>query len=108
MTNNGVLRVSLPSEEVQNVGQLAAEIAHDFNQVLVAILDAANYVMDTLPPTHPAQQLLRGVVEASEQAAEVTVKMLAYSNAAGNCGSGDETPAVEAGSRGKAMTPACH
>jgi hypothetical protein len=107
MTDNRTWRVSLQSKEVQNVGQLAAEIAHDFDDLVVAILDGANYVMETLPPTHPAQQLLQGVVEAGKQATEIAGKMLAYSNAARDSGSGDETPSMEAGRRWTAMTPAC-
>jgi two-component system, cell cycle sensor histidine kinase and response regulator CckA len=70
--------VNLQREKVQSIGQLAAGIAHDFNNLLVAIVGGASYVMETLPPTHPAQKMLQGVVEAGERAAELTGKMLVY------------------------------
>jgi PAS domain S-box-containing protein len=70
--------VNLQKEKVQSVGQLAAGIAHDFNNLLVAILGGASFVMETLPPSHPSQQMLQGVVQAGQRAAELTGKMLAY------------------------------
>jgi PAS domain S-box-containing protein len=70
--------VNLQREKVQSIGQLAAGIAHDFNNLLVAILGGASYVMETLPPSHPAQKMLQCVVDAGERAAVLTGKMLVY------------------------------
>jgi len=69
---------NLQREKVQSIGQLAAGIAHDFNNLLVGILGGASYVMESLPPSHPAQKMLQGVVQAGERAAELTGKMLVY------------------------------
>jgi len=52
--------------------------AHDFNNLLLVILGGASYAMETIEPSHPAQDMLRGVVRAGERAAELTGKMLAY------------------------------
>jgi PAS domain S-box-containing protein len=70
--------VNLQKEKGLSIGRLAAGIAHDFNNLLVAILGGASYVMETLPPAHPAQEMLQTVVQAGERAAELTGKMLAY------------------------------
>jgi PAS domain S-box-containing protein len=70
--------VNLQRAKVQSIGQLAAGIAHDFNNLLVAIVGGASFVMESLAPTHPAQKMLQGVVEADERAAELTGKMLVY------------------------------
>lgn len=70
--------VNLQKEKLQGIGRLAAGIAHDFNNLLVAIIGGASYVMESLPASHPGQQMLQGVVRAGERAAELTAKMLAY------------------------------
>jgi two-component system, cell cycle sensor histidine kinase and response regulator CckA len=69
---------NLQREKFQGIGRLAAGIAHDFNNLLVVILGGASYAMESLHPSHEAQGLLRGVVQAGERAAELTAKMLAY------------------------------
>ena len=70
--------VNLQREKLQSLGQLAAGVAHDFNNLLVAILCGASYAKESLPPAHPVQEILKGVVRAGERAAELTSKMLAY------------------------------
>jgi signal transduction histidine kinase len=70
--------VNLQREKLQSLGQLAAGVAHDFNNLLVAVLCGASYAKESLPPTHPVQDILKGVVRAGERAAELTSKMLAY------------------------------
>jgi len=70
--------VNLQKEKLQSIGRLAAGIAHDFNNLLVVILGGASFAMETVPPSHPAQKMLQGVVLASERAAKLTRKMLAY------------------------------
>ncbi len=70
--------VNLQKEKLQGIGQLAAGIAHDFNNLLMVILGGASYAMESLPSSHQAQMMLQNVVSASERAAELTAKMLAY------------------------------
>jgi PAS domain S-box-containing protein len=70
--------VNLQKEKLQGIGQLAAGVAHDFNNLLMVILGGASYVMESLPSSHQAQMMLQSVVRASERAAELTSKMLAY------------------------------
>jgi PAS domain S-box-containing protein len=77
--------VNLEREKLQGIGRLAAGIAHDFNNLLVVILGGASYAMESLPPSHQAQNMLRGVVRAGERAAELTAKMLAYAGKGNLC-----------------------
>jgi len=47
--------------------------------MLVTILGGASFVMESLPETHGSRPILQDVISASERAAELTRKMLAYS-----------------------------
>jgi PAS domain S-box-containing protein len=70
--------VNRQEEKLQSIGRLAAGIAHDFNNLLVVILGGASLAMESMPLSHPSQDLLLNVVRAGERAAELTSKMLAY------------------------------
>jgi len=70
--------VNLQREKLESLGQLAAGVAHDFNNLLIAVLCGASYAKESLPASHPVQDILKGVVRAGERAAELTSKMLAY------------------------------
>ena len=71
-------KLAIQREKQEGIGRLAAGVAHDFNNLLVAVLGGAVYALDSLPPSHPAQNMLKGVVRAGERAATLTGKMLAY------------------------------
>jgi PAS domain S-box-containing protein len=71
-------RAAQEERKLRDIGVLAGGIAHDFNNLLVGVLGGASCAMETLPASHPAQNMLRGVVQAGERAAELTRKMLAY------------------------------
>jgi PAS domain S-box-containing protein len=70
-------------EKLETLGLLAGGIAHDFNNLLVSIVGGASFVMESLPASEPAPDSARGmlkdVIRAGEQAADLTRKMLAYS-----------------------------
>jgi signal transduction histidine kinase len=57
-------------------------MAHDFNNLLVCILGGASCAMQSLPESHPAQEMLQDVLEAGERLAELTRRMLAYAGKA--------------------------
>ena len=69
-------------QKFESIGRLAGGVAHDFNNLLVSILGGASIAMDSLPPSHPAQRMLEGVVSAGERAAQLTRRMLAYAGKA--------------------------
>ncbi len=68
----------LQAQKLESIGLLAGGIAHDFNNLLVGIMGGASFALDTIPPAHPAYDMLQGVVDASERAAHLTRQMLAY------------------------------
>ncbi len=68
----------LQTQKLESIGLLAGGIAHDFNNLLVGIMGGASFALETLPASHPAFDMLRTVVEASERAAHLTRQMLAY------------------------------
>ena len=75
-------RAALEQRKIEGIGALAGGVAHDFNNLLVGILGGASFAMQSLPASHPARDMLHGVVEAGERAAALTRKMLAYAGKA--------------------------
>jgi len=69
-------KIVLEEQKLKGLGRMAGGVAHDFNNLLVCILGGATCAMDTLPPSHPAQNMLRGVVQAGELVADLTRRML--------------------------------
>lgn len=72
----------LKEEKSKGIGRLAGGVAHDFNNLLVCILGGASCAMESLPTSHPAQEMLREVIRAGERLAELTRRMLAYAGKA--------------------------
>ena len=72
-------------EKSKGIGRLAGGVAHDFNNLLVCILGGASWAMQSLPTSHPAQEMLRDVIHAGERLAELTRRMLAYAGKATFC-----------------------
>ena len=67
------------AQKLQSLGLLAGGVAHDFNNLLVGVIGNASLAQESLPPEHPAAELLDGVLKSGEQAAHLTRQMLAYS-----------------------------
>ncbi|HEX6240030.1 MAG TPA: response regulator [Polyangiales bacterium] len=65
------------AQKMQAVGQLAGGVAHDFNNMLGAIMSAADEL--ALSATPAQQRLCELILQASERAAELTQKMLSFS-----------------------------
>lgn len=67
------------AEKMESLGLLAGGIAHDFNNMLGGIMGYAELVATQFSLEHPARRHVDGIVNASERAADLTTKLLAFS-----------------------------
>lgn len=67
------------SAKMQALGRLAGGVAHDFNNILTAIIGNAEIIK--LTASHPvAEESARDIVAASERASDLTRQLLVFSN----------------------------
>ena len=67
------------AQKLESLGLLAGGIAHDFNNILMGIIGNADLALEELPPSSPARDYLRRVIEQSNVASDLSNQMLAYS-----------------------------
>ncbi len=67
------------SQKMEAVGQLAGGVAHDFNNILLAILGYGELLASGLPVDHALQDEVREIRKAAERAAGLTNQLLAFS-----------------------------
>ncbi len=67
------------AQKTESIALLAGGVAHDFNNLLVGVMGNASVAREMLPETHPVTEMLDRILKASEQAADLTRQMLAYS-----------------------------
>lgn len=66
------------SQRLDAVGQLTGGIAHDFNNLLAVILGNSETLIDRLPGDDLSATLVRQIFEASQRAADLTQRLLAF------------------------------
>ncbi len=67
------------SQKMQAVGQLAGGVAHDFNNVLTAIIGYSDLLLRRLVPTDPSYQDIMNIKQNANRAANLVRQLLAFS-----------------------------
>jgi PAS domain S-box-containing protein len=80
VTQRKVLEEQLrQSTKMEAIGQLAGGVAHDFNNILTAIMGYANLLSNELAQGEPGKEKLLQITRAAEKAADLTRQLLAFS-----------------------------
>ena len=75
----GRTKVTLAQEQKMDViGQFAAKVAHDFNNVLTAIVGYGNLFLIKMAPDDPLRAYAEQILRASERGAQITQGLLAF------------------------------
>jgi signal transduction histidine kinase/DNA-binding response OmpR family regulator len=67
------------SQKMESVGQLAAGVAHDINNILTIIQGHAGLLLNTTPPNADAARSLKQILAASDRAASFIRHLLMFS-----------------------------
>jgi PAS domain S-box-containing protein len=67
------------SQKMEVLGQLAGGVAHDFNNVLAAIMISGELIADSVEPDSPLRAFTDEILHASERAAGLTRQLLVFS-----------------------------
>jgi PAS domain S-box-containing protein len=67
------------AQKMEAVGRLAGGVAHDFNNMLTAILGYSSYLLDGLAPDAPLRGPISEIQKAGQRAAALTRHLLAFS-----------------------------
>lgn len=69
---------TLQAQKMEAIGRLAGGVAHDFNNVLTAVIGLAELMLEKLEPDHPARREAEGIVGAGERAAALVGRLLSF------------------------------
>jgi two-component system, cell cycle sensor histidine kinase and response regulator CckA len=67
------------SQKMEAVGRLAGGVAHDFNNMLTAMMGFAELARMGLHPAHPSSVDLQRVIESGQRAGDLVRQLLAFS-----------------------------
>ncbi len=66
------------AQKMESIGRLAGGVAHDFNNMLGAILGNTELAMEQVPPTSGVAADLQEIRKAAERSADLTRQLLAF------------------------------
>ncbi len=66
------------AQKMDSVGRLAGGVAHDFNNMLGAILGHAEMALEDMPQDHPLHEDLDEIRKATQRSADLTRQLLAF------------------------------
>ncbi len=66
------------AQKLEVAGRLAGGVAHDFNNVLTAVLAGTELAQLSLDAEHPVQQDLQGIESSAQRGAALTRRLLAF------------------------------
>lgn len=66
------------AQKLEVAGRLAGGVAHDFNNVLTAVMAGTELAQIGLDPQHPVQQDLAGIEASAQRGAALTRRLLAF------------------------------
>jgi PAS domain S-box-containing protein len=69
----------LQAQKLEAIGQLAGGVAHDFNNILSAIMGYTEMMQMKMKPADPLNTNLEQIIRASERATSLTQSLLAFS-----------------------------
>ena len=67
------------AQRLESLGVLAGGLAHDFNNILVAILGYSDLALHKLSPFSPVRPLIEKIMKGGQRAADLCSQMLTYS-----------------------------
>jgi len=67
------------AQKMEGIGRLAGGMAHDFNNILTAIIGYASFALEELGEAHPAASDIREILANAGRASELTRRLLALS-----------------------------
>jgi signal transduction histidine kinase len=67
------------AQQLEAIGRLAGGVAHDFNNLMAAILSYADLILHSLPPGDQHRDDVEEIKRAGRHAAELTRQLLAFS-----------------------------
>jgi len=66
------------AQKMEAIGRLAGGVAHDFNNIMTAVMGYAQIASESLPQGAPARDDLHEILRASGRASELTRQLLAF------------------------------
>jgi PAS domain S-box-containing protein len=68
----------LQAQKMESIGRLAGGVAHDFNNMLQAILGHVELALTRTDPSPPVQSCLKAIGQAARHSADLTRQLLAF------------------------------